>query len=881
MQGNNNMMLTAFLLIHGIILQQSDCLVENNGKIFYEDKDGSDILIGGYFAVHKKGPTASECGKIDPESGVYLLEAMRYAIRRVNNRGSLSGVKLGIRIVDTCSGTITLRDDLRNTILHPVVGVVGPSTSDEAILASSALGVFQIPLISYSASSVDLNDRVKYHNFFRTIPADDVQDAVFVDVLKHFNWTYLSTVNSHGIYGQRGMDGLIARLAPNGVCIATRNVLPQSPNESDYQRVVKNLNADSKAKVVVLFTTAKDTYELMQAAKSSHTKFVWLSSSAWSADMEAVRGINDVAKGALLLNYFGINNLDFRQHFLGLKLSTNKYRWFEEFWENAFNCSIQQNSTRACSGNESLTESNFYGKYAASMAVIDAVNAYACNIERTILRFCGGLQGINRTVCAKKLSIHTLRNYARYLLYYKSNCKDFYYGERKFDSMGNFYRDIVVVNFDGKGYNTVGVWKLNTTATTKNIQGHLTINQSMITWQDGKDGGEEKYAPQSVCSLPCQPGAITIKSGTKICCFTCKWCGDNGYVKNNTCKQCGQLERPNNQRTFCRKLPLLQQDFKDLGLKITLIVAFLGTILTTVVVVLFVKHRNSKIVKSSSRELSSFILFGLYLCFTSTFVFFIQPSIVLCGLRRFIFGMSLTVCYTALMLKTNRIYRIFKAATVMVSVPQFVSPRSQVILCSTLLGIQLLLCILWVVGIPPTVVNVIYENHVAAVCMSDITTVIINILPCFSMMFISTIFAFKTRKFPKNFNEASSIGTTMYISCFLWAIFIPLLLFVKIESQYPFGQTYVITSFSNLIGLVSLFGLFGPKVRRILLLKEKESAQVYFSSFHKDHSISNTVDIIFNNSLNNSLDINLNQNADADTGEENTRKMKKSRSKTF
>lgn len=37
-----------------------------------------------------------------------------------------------------------------------------------------------------------------------------------------------------------------------------------------------------------------------------------------------------------------------------------------------------------------------------------------------------------------------------------------------------------------------------------------------------------------------------------------------------------------------------------------------------------------------------------------------------------------------------------------------------------------------------------------------------------------TVYAFKTRKIPENFNETRHIGFTMYSTCILWLSFMPI-----------------------------------------------------------------------------------------------------------
>lgn len=62
-----------------------------------------DVLLGGLFPVHKMGKHAA-CGKINRNRGVQRLEAMLFAIDRINaDPILLPGVKLGAIILDTCS----------------------------------------------------------------------------------------------------------------------------------------------------------------------------------------------------------------------------------------------------------------------------------------------------------------------------------------------------------------------------------------------------------------------------------------------------------------------------------------------------------------------------------------------------------------------------------------------------------------------------------------------------------------------------------------------------------------------------------------------------------------------------------------------------------
>ena len=53
-------------------------------------------------------------------------------------------------------------------------------------------------------SPLQLSDRTKYAYFARVVPSDTYQARAIVDLLVHYNWTYISLVNSEGVYGETG-----------------------------------------------------------------------------------------------------------------------------------------------------------------------------------------------------------------------------------------------------------------------------------------------------------------------------------------------------------------------------------------------------------------------------------------------------------------------------------------------------------------------------------------------------------------------------------------------------------------------------------------------------------------------------------------------------
>ncbi|XP_037899434.1 metabotropic glutamate receptor-like, partial [Glossina fuscipes] len=139
-------------------------------------------------------------------------------------------------------------------------------------------------------------------------------------------------------------------------------------------------------------------------------------------------------------------------------------------------------------------------------------------------------------------------------------------------------------------------------------------------------------------------------------------------------------------------------------------------------------------------------------------------------------GFCFTVVYAALLTKTNRIARIFKAGKQSAKRPSFISPKSQLVICSGLIFIQILINGVWMVIAPS---HAMYHHPTREdnllVCDSyiDASYMIAFFYPIV-LIVICTVYAVLTRKIPEAFNESKHIGFTMYTTCVIWLAFVPL-----------------------------------------------------------------------------------------------------------
>lgn len=215
-------------------------------------------------------------------------------------------------------------------------------------------------------------------------------------------------------------------------------------------------------------------------------------------------------------------------------------------------------------------------------------------------------------------------------------------------------------------------------------------------------------------------------------------------------------------------------------------IACVGFICTLMVFIVFIRHNDTPLVKASGRELCYILLLGVFMSYVMTFIFIAKPSPIVCTLRRLGLGTSFAVCYSALLTKTNRIARIFSGVKEGgAQRPRFISPSSQVFICLSLISVQLLLVSVWLLlEVPGTRRFTTPEKRQTVILKCNVrdSSMLMSLSYDVVLVVLCTVYAFKTRKCPENFNEAKFIGFTMYTTCIIWLAFLPI--FYVTSSDY-------------------------------------------------------------------------------------------------
>ncbi|KAL7288728.1 hypothetical protein TKK_0017453 [Trichogramma kaykai] len=807
-----------------------------------------DVIFGGIFPMHEQVSGMSghiPCGAVKEEKGVQRLEAMLYAIDQINiDKQLLPNTTLGALILDSCSSDTYALDQSMEFVRSymnqditeyrcengkspiykphkPVTGVIGASFSGVSIMVANILRLFKIPQISYASTSTELSDKSRFEYFSRVVPPDNFQAQAMVEVIHRLGWKYVSTVAVEGDYGEKGIASFVALSAEYNICVAVSEKIMRNAKPEDFERIVEHLSSKRNARGVVLFVDEDNIRKLLQATikanKTGH--FMWVGSDSWGAKVHPVREQEFAAEGAITILPFRNSLEGFDNYYKSLvprmgsecegqhdrliphaslpdKFVNCRNVWFREFWQQHHKCSFHLDpNIKRCTGEEELVD---YKQEGLVPFVADAIYAMAHGVHNVIDDFCVGEV---HHLCANLEPApqgQRLLQYIRNLTFVGRQGT-----EIKFNADGDAYGYYNIYQYqrgeDGRyNYTLIGHWKER-----------LDLEINMTQWATGAG---EQHIPRSICSDDCPLGQI--RNFQEPCCWSCVACREDAYVFNDTCRRCEPGYAPDVTKSRCIKLDAEVISWLSPWAIVPLVYSFIGILSTLFTAAVFIWFNGTPIIMASGRELCYVLLVGIFTCYGMSFVILSEPTKWNCTILRIGLGLCLSLCYSAILTKTNRISRIFNQGRKSIKRPSYTSPKSQVAISVGITSVQLVGAIIWLIIEPPDI-SEIYPYPLTAVLTCRVSTFALMMSLVYNMLLIlmCTLYAFKTRKIPENFNEAKYIGFTMYSTCIVWLAFIPI--YFGTNNDYKI-QIASMCMCINISATVALGCLFTPKVYIVL-----------------------------------------------------------------
>ncbi|CAK9299002.1 unnamed protein product [Gordionus sp. m RMFG-2023] len=892
-----------------------------NKKVSQAD---GDIMLGGLMMIHEREEQLV-CGLVMPQGGVQALEVMLYTLDYVNEKSNLlPGFKLGYYILDDCDkdtygleqsvdfikGSISSIDDKEykcadgsvpeGSQMKMISGVVGAPSSVTSIQVANLLRLFKIPQISFFSTSPELSNKERFEYFSRTVPSDEYQALAMIELIKLFNWSYISVIYEESNYGERAFTVIEEQLDRNHICIAVKEKLTKDSGvakENQYDVIVRKLLQKSNAKGVIIYGSDQEVGMLMAAVRRQRAtgKFMWIGSDGWSARDIVTAGREAEVEGTVSVQPLANPIAAFQDHFLNLTVAEHGRRdpWLYEVWEKYFECRFPNTdktyenqiwNRKLCTGKESMRSLlPPYGNIKMEdqlQFVSDAVLAFAYAFSDMHKDLCGGVPGL----CEKMdpPSGPLTLNYIRKVKFTGLSGDNF-----EFLPNGDGPPRYNILHFKQVA---PGIYKW--VKVGKYVDKVLKVNLSEIRYH-----WDSPSPPESVCSKPCNRGEAKRVQGDNKCCWLCVACspyqilvptvtlatahtsnpfitpsaGQNGIEElhtssinvtsliinatsinaNNTynngtsqippyviesthCVDCelGFLPEPL-YLNRCLPIPDVYMSYSNPLAMGALCFSCMGMICALFVLGIFIRFCQTPVVKASGRELSFALLIGIICCYGVTILLVAKPaSSALCGVTFVCVGIFFSLCYAAILTKTNRIARIFNSGKRTSKRPTLISPKSQICICSLLVAVQLAIMVVKLVMTPPRAIHNYPTRTISQlVCSTSLDS---SYLICLAypllLILVCTVYAVLTRKIPEAFNESKYIGFTMYTTCIIWLAFVPI--YIITANNIPLRITTICVSVS-LSATTALCCLFTHKLYIIILHPERNVRQTMMTGATK------------------------------------------------
>ncbi|XP_078515280.1 vomeronasal type-2 receptor 26-like [Lissotriton helveticus] len=333
--------------------------------------------------------------------------------------------------------------------------------------------------------------------------------------------------------------------------------------------------------------------------------------------------------------------------------------------------------------------------------------------------------------------------------------------------------------------------------------------------------------PRSVCSESCPSGyRQAAMEGKPACCFDCILCSQGEIADNESvrCLPCPEDQWSNEKHDRCvpKGIDVLSYE-EALGLILTITAAFL-TALTASVLCVFIKYRDTTIVKANNRGLSFALLLSLIFCFLCTFVFVGSPRKFTCMLRQTVFGIVFSISVSSVLAKTIVVVTAFKATNPNSRARKWLgskTPWSIVVSCSLA---QVLICVIWLLTSPPfpELNTKSSKEKIIFACNEGDTIFFYCMLGYMGLLAtVSFVVAFLSRNLPGRFNEAKLITFSMLVFVSVWISFIPAYLSTRGKYMVAVEVFAILCSSAGLLGCI-----FFPKCY-IILLKPTNNNKLY------------------------------------------------------
>uniref|UniRef100_A0A8D2IZ35 G-protein coupled receptors family 3 profile domain-containing protein n=1 Tax=Varanus komodoensis TaxID=61221 RepID=A0A8D2IZ35_VARKO len=705
---------------------------------------------------------------------------------------------------------------------------------------SSGLRVLFIFTFSFKltfGSSPVMTDETQVTFFQQMFPTGDHQYVGILQLLLTFRWTWIGAIIIQDQNGQRFVQTVLPKFSQRGICFDFIATLPTVYFTKDIAEMVAewietyNVIMSSTANVVVIngeshtmiflrmFPQVSDFEDIQIKTEGK----VWIMTAQMeftSTPFQSFWGI-DIIHGALSIAVHSKAVPGFQQ-FLQMRNPTSDREdgFITDFWQQAFSCvflkeMFKKQDEEICTGEEKLES------LPGSVFDLD-MTSHSYSVYNAVYAVAHALRSLHSSISSHRASAHGARWehpahqawQVRCSLHQYLQSASFNNGageEVSLDQNGD-----LLAGFDILNWHTF----LNLSfIRVKNLiydAGLLIPNIYVILFKALNNFISEQVQPDSHCSQACQIGyRKRKKEGEPFCCYDCLQCPQGKISNMNECSPCPEDQYPNDNRDFCilKKITFLSFE-EPLGISLAL-VALCFSVITALVLGIFVRHRDTPIVKANNRNLTFTLLVSLLLSFLCVLLFIGQPHKVTCLLRQTAFGMIFSVAVSSVLAKTITVVLAFMATKPGSRMRSWVGTKLAKFIVLSCSLIQAMICTIWLATSPPFPDFDMHSmtEEIFLECKEGFTLLFYCVLGFMGFLaMLSFMVAFLGRKLPDSFNEAKFITLSMLVFCSVWLTFVPTYLSTKGKYMVAVEIFSILASSAGLLGCI-----FPPKCYVIVI----------------------------------------------------------------
>ncbi|KAM5237908.1 vomeronasal type-2 receptor 116-like [Ctenodactylus gundi] len=788
-------------------LASEDCLSRRSTSV----RQDGDVVIGAFFSLFT---CFYLTGTIDLQPskdffGLTLLDnnyqnflAFIFAIEEINrNSHILPNISLGYeshnflhshwRILESFFILYMGQDEIPNYTCKR------ESKSAAVLAGTSEIGplmeLYKFPQLTFGSFDPVLSSNGQFPSLYQMAHRDGSLALGMVSLMVHFGWTWVGLVITEGQKGLQFLSNVREEMTRNSVCVAfvqmISNVIWSYFSHSDEHYF---LSRKTTVNVIIIYYDSESINEVnYNVGEYLVTWRVWVTNSQWHADTAGKYFIVDSFHGTLVFSSHHEEISGFKQF---IQTATpSKYpedTFLALYWFKNFHCSLSDSdcTLKNCPPNASLAwlPGNHFGTTMTdgSHNIYNAVYAVAHALHEMLLQQAQLQPTRDREEAVfSPWQLHPFLKKVQFI---------------------NSAGEQVILDDNRK----------------------LDAEYDIVNFWNFPEGLKQRVTtPRSVCSESCHPGFRKApQEGKAACCFDCTPCPE-GEIANDTdteqCVKCPAHQYANNQRNRCLQKSVTFLAYEDPLGKALAGTALSLTLLTVLILGLFVKHRDTPIVKANNQSLSYILLVSLTFCFLCSLIFIGRPNTATCVLQWTTFGAVFTVAVSTILAKTITVVLAFKVTAPGRKVRRWLvsgAPNSIIPICSL---IQLTLCGIWMGTSPPFIDTDTHSEHghVIIVCNKGSLTAFYCVLGYLGSLALGSFtVAFLARNLPDTFNEAKYLTFSMLVFCSVWVTFLPVYHSTRGKVMVAMEVFSILASSAGLLGCI-----FFPKCYLILLKPDRNS----------------------------------------------------------